>query len=95
MIEDTAREDLQELKWKIKEMIVKDLQLDDVRPEDIVDDAPIFVEGLGLDSIDALQLVVSVEENFGVLIPDENVGRVAFASVNALARYVIQERRCS
>jgi acyl carrier protein len=84
--------DFNELKWKIKAMIVRDLKLEDVRPEEIVDDAPLFVEGLGLDSLEALQLVVSVEENFGVVIPDENAGKVAFASVTALARYIVQEK---
>jgi acyl carrier protein len=85
-------EELDALKAKIKVMIVRDLKLEDVEAEDIVDEAPLFVEGLGLDSLDALQLVVSVEENFGVMIPDENVGKVAFASVDALARYIVQER---
>lgn len=86
-------EDFDTLKIKVKEMIIKDLKLEDIRPEDIVDDAPLFVEGLGLDSLEALQLVVSVEENFGVLIPDENVGKIAFASVNALAEYILRERQ--
>lgn len=80
------------LKAKVKEMIVRDLKLEDISQEDIVDDAPLFIEGLGLDSLEALQLVVSVEENFGVLIPDENAGKVAFASVNALAEYIMKEK---
>ncbi len=73
-------------------MIIRDLKLEDINQEDIVDDAPLFIEGLGLDSLEALQLVVSVEENFGVLIPDENAGKVAFASVNALAEYIMKEK---
>jgi acyl carrier protein len=91
-VDANATEDLGLLRARIKEMIVRDLKLEHVRPEEIVDDAPLFVEGLGLDSLDALQLVVSVEENFGVLIPDEEVGKVAFASVSALARFIVQER---
>jgi acyl carrier protein len=79
------------LKAKVKEMIIRDLKLEDISPEDIVDDAPLFIEGLGLDSLEALQLVVSVEESFGVLIPDENAGKVAFESVNALAQYINKE----
>lgn len=86
-------EDLHALKTKIKEMIVRDLELKGVRPEDITDDAPLFVEGLGLDSLHALQLAVSVEENFGVPIPDEKVGRMAFASVNALAEYIVRRAK--
>ena len=73
-------------------MIIRDLKLEDISPEDIVDDAPLFIEGLGLDSLEALQLVVSVEESFGVLIPDENAGKIAFASLNALADYILKEK---
>jgi acyl carrier protein len=64
-----------------------------VRPEDIRDSEPIFVEGLGLDSIDALELVVLVEERFGVSIPDEDVGKLAFASIDALADFVLANQR--
>ncbi len=83
---------LDDLKVEVKEMIIRDLKLEDISPEDIVDDAPLFIEGLGLDSLEALQLVVSVEESFGVLIPDENAGKIAFASLNALASYILKER---
>lgn len=83
---------LDDLKVEVKEMIIRDLKLEDISPEDIVDDAPLFIEGLGLDSLEALQLVVSIEESFGVLIPDENAGKIAFASLNALASYILKER---
>ncbi len=78
-----------ELKKHLKLLLVEGLKLEDVRPEDIKDSDPIFVEGLGLDSIDALELVVLVEERFGVSIPDEEIGKSAFASVNALADFVL------
>lgn len=77
------------LKQRLKIMIVEGLKLEDKRPEDIEDAAPIFVEGLGLDSIDALELVVLVEENFRVTIPDEEVGQRAFASIDALADFIL------
>ena len=77
-----------DLKCRLKMMIIEGLKLEDKRPEDIVDGAPIFVEGLGLDSIDALELVVLVEEHFGVTIPNEDVGQVAFASIDALADFI-------
>ncbi len=70
-------------------MIVEGLKLEDKRPEDIDDTAPIFVDGLGLDSIDALELVVLVEDNFRVTIPDEDVGKRAFASIDSLADFII------
>ena len=83
--------DRSELKQNLKNLLVDGLRLQDVRPEDIDDGAPIFVEGLGLDSVDALELVVLVEERFNIQIPDEDVGKQAFASIDALADYVSTE----
>jgi acyl carrier protein len=76
---------------EVKELLVTGLRLD--RPAtDIADDSPIFGEGLGLDSIDALELVVLVEDRFRVSIPDEEVGKRAFASVAALVDFIVEER---
>jgi acyl carrier protein len=80
--------DRNELKHRLKVVMIEGLKLEDKQPEDIDDAAPIFVEGLGLDSIDALELVVLVEEHFGVTIPDEEVGQKAFASIDALADFI-------
>jgi acyl carrier protein len=79
------------LRTEVKELLATGLRLD-LAPADIPDDAPIFGEGLGLDSIDALELVVLVEERFQVAIPDEEIGRRAFASVNALVDFIMSER---
>jgi acyl carrier protein len=81
------------LRTEVKELLVSGLRLT-VGAEDILDDAPIFGHvanglGLGLDSIDALELVVLVEERFNVTIPDEDVGKRAFASVAALAEFIL------
>jgi len=81
--------DRNDVKSRLKRLLVEGLKLQDVKPEDIQDAEPIFIEGLGLDSIDALELVVLVEEEFHVAIPDEEVGKLAFASVNALADYIV------
>lgn len=81
----------QELKTALKTLMIDGLRLDSVRPEDVDDAAPIFVEGLGLDSVDALELVVLVEERFRIQIPDEDIGRRAFASIDALADFVAGE----
>ena len=81
-----------ELKRQLKELLITGLRLQDVAPAGIVDDQPIFVDGLGLDSIDALELVVLIEEHFGVAIPDEEVGKKAFASINALSEYISAEQ---
>jgi acyl carrier protein len=89
---DGTTTDHQELKRKLKELLVSGLRLQDLAPDGIADDQPIFVEGLGLDSIDALELVVLIEEHFGIAIPDEELGKKAFASINALADFIETEQ---
>jgi acyl carrier protein len=83
--------DRDEIKLTLKRLLIDGLRLETLKPEDVDDAAPIFVEGLGLDSVDALELVVLVEEKFNIQIPDEDVGRKAFASIDALADYVSGE----
>jgi len=78
---------------ELKTLIIKNLKLEDIAPADIDPSAPLFGGGLGLDSIDALELVVGLEKTYGIRIPDEDVGKEAFASVNALAAYVIKSRK--
>ena len=78
-----------DLKQRLKVMLIEGLKLENRGPADIEDTAPIFVEGLGLDSIDALELVVLVEENFRITIPDEEAGQRAFASIDALADFIL------
>ncbi len=77
----------------LKKMIIDTLRLEDITVAEIENDAPLFREGLGLDSIDALELVVAIEKTFNVIIEDEDVGRKAFASVMALAKFIQEERR--
>jgi len=77
-----------DLKSRIKTMMVESLMLK-VTPESIGDDTLLFSpEGLGLDSIDALELAVSIEKNFGVATPSAEVAREAFVSVNTVAAYI-------
>lgn len=73
---------------KVKELIIERLQLEGMSPDEIDDAAPLFGEGLGLDSIDALELVIGIEKVFGVRIQDEEVGAKAFASVNAMVEFL-------
>jgi acyl carrier protein len=84
--------ELMEVKDRLKKLIIQRLKLQ-MEPESIDDDAPLFGEGLGLDSIDALELVVGLEQEFGVQVPDEAVGREAFASINALAEFVLKNSK--
>ena len=76
---------MENLKQELKEMIVRDLKLQDVNPEEIADDDPLFEEGLGLDSLDAVELVVLINKHYDIQIQDMEEGRVAFSSINALA----------
>ena len=82
-----------ELEAQIKQLIVDALMLDDVTPEQIVTDAPLFNEGLGLDSIDALELAIALDKTFGVKIRAEDEGtRAVFRSVATLAAFVAENR---
>jgi acyl carrier protein len=79
-----------DLKVRVKELIVRQLKLE-IDPATIKDDAPLFGEsadGLGLDSIDALELVLGIEKEFGIKVQDEEVGVKAFASVNSLCDFI-------
>jgi acyl carrier protein len=81
------------LKQQIKELIISALELEDVKPQDIADSEPLFGEGLGLDSIDALELGVVLKKTFGIKFSAENSdNKKHFASVDALAAYIESER---
>ncbi len=80
-----------EVKTKLKEIIISELNLEGKAPADIDDEAALFGEGLGLDSLDALQLAMAIEENFGVQVPEGDEARVIFASVNALVDHIVKQ----
>lgn len=81
--------DEKEVRAQLKELMVSELNLEGKTPDDIDDAAPLFGEGLGLDSLDALQLAMSVEERFGVRIPEGDEARPIFASVNSLVAHIV------
>ena len=84
---------MQELESELKSLIVSALMLDQVRVEDIDSEAPLFGAGLGLDSIDALELAMAIERQFGVKIKaDDPDTRAIFGSVRALAAHVAARR---
>jgi len=72
----------------LKEVIIRDLKIQDATPADLADDDPLFGEGLGLDSLDAVELVLLIQKHYGVEINDMEVAREAFASVKSLADYL-------
>lgn len=76
----------------LKQQIVETLGLEDVAPEAIGTDAPLFVAGLGLDSIDALELVVMVEKHYAIRLEDMETSKAAFQSVRTLAEFVTKNR---
>ena len=77
-----------DIRKQLKELMVAELNLEGKTPADIDDGGPLFGEGLGLDSLDALQLAMSIEERFGVRIPEGPEARPIFASVNALVAHI-------
>ena len=79
---------LAEIKAKLKRLLVEQLSLEDVLPEEIADDDELFGTGLGLDSLDAVEIVVLLQRNFGLEVKDMEQSREVFRTVNSLAEYV-------
>ena len=84
---------MEELILNLKKEIIDVLNLEDVKPEDIDNDAPLFGEGLGLDSIDALELIVLMEKNYGIKLQDAAKGKEIFKSLNKMADYIAKNRK--
>jgi acyl carrier protein len=79
---------MEDMVLELKKKMIEVLNLEDMRPDDIDDDAPLFGEGLGLDSIDALELIVMMERSYGIKIKDPAEGKEIFKSVNTMADYI-------
>lgn len=84
---------MQELMQNLKVQIVDQLNLKDIKPEDIGDDQPLFVEGLGLDSIDALELIVLLQQHYGIKLTKAEDGPEVFRSVNSMAKYIMANKK--
>lgn len=81
-----------DIRATLKELMIVELNLAGKKPEDIDDKAPLFGAGLGLDSLDALQLAMIVEEKFGVRVPEGEPARKIFASIDALVAHIVAEQ---
>ena len=91
-VEFNITNDMEQLISELKQQIIEVLSLEDVQPEDIDNDAPLFGDGLGLDSIDALELIVMMEKMYGIKIKDPSAGKEIFKSVNTMAAFVKEHR---
>lgn len=83
---------MNKLKAQLKEQILEALSLDEMKPEEIDDNAPLFGEGLGLDSIDALELIVLMEKQYGIKLSNPAEGKEVFKSINVMAEYIAKNR---
>jgi len=84
---------MEELIEKLKVQIIEVLDLEDVKPDDLDADAPLFVEGLGLDSIDALELIVLLEKNYGLKVEDPKERRTILYSIRTMAEYITKNAK--
>ena len=83
---------MEELILELKKKIIEVLNLEEMQPEDIDAEAPLFGEGLGLDSIDALELIVMMEKQYGIKLKDPKEGKAIFKSVATMAEYISSHR---
>ncbi len=83
---------MDKLKAQLKEQILEALSLEEMKPEEIDDNAPLFGEGLGLDSIDALELIVLMEKQYGIKLSNPAEGKEVFKSINVMAEYIAKNR---
>lgn len=84
---------MEDFKRTLKLQIIEALNLQGMQPEEINDAAPLFGEGLGLDSIDSLEMIVLLERNYGIKIEDPREGRRVFESINVMAEYILANRK--
>ena len=84
---------MEELINKLKGEIIEQLNLEDVKKEDIDNDAPLFGDGLGLDSIDALELIVLLEKNYGIKVANPADGKKIFQSIRTMAQYIQDNKK--
>ncbi len=83
---------MEELKLELKEKIIENLNLEDIEINEIENNDPLFGDGLGLDSIDALELIVMLDKDYGIKLSDPKKGKVIFESIDTMATYITGNR---
>lgn len=92
-MEEGKEMNIADVRKLLKELLAENLSLEDIQPEDIKDDEILFGDGLGLDSLDAVEIVVLLQRNFGLEVKDMKQGREIFYSIDTLARYVYENTK--
>ena len=92
-MQKTNEQELAEIKKVLKERLVEDLSLEDITPDEIKDNEVLFGEGLGLDSLDAVEIVVILQRQFGLEVKDLENRKDVFHSIDSLAKYVCEKRK--
>ncbi len=92
-MENNETLDLETVRRQLKELLVENLSLEDITPEQISDDEVLFGDGLGLDSLDAVEIVVILQRNWGLEIKDMEQGKAIFYSIDTLARYIVDNAK--
>lgn len=83
---------MNDLRTELKQSIIEQLNLEEMEVEEIDNDEPLFGDGLGLDSIDALELIVLLEKDYGIKLEDPSKGKEIFSSINSMAGYIEEHR---
>lgn len=92
-MEERQKKELEQIRKKLKKLLVTNLSLADIKPEDIKDDEILFEEGLGLDSLDAVEIVVLLQRNFGLEVKDMDQGKKIFFSIDTLTQYIYKNTK--